>query len=75
MSERYPLALWSHDHLRDPVDERIEKTKLVAIPAGHARERKPGFDPALCFELEGDGRQAAGGGSGALGAVARSPGR
>ena len=50
--ERYQPALWIHGHMHDPVDERLGKTKLVANPAGYAHERKRGFDPALCIDLD-----------------------
>ena len=50
--ERYQPALWVHGHMHDPVDERLGKTRLVANPAGYAHERKQGFDPALCIDLE-----------------------
>ncbi len=50
--ERYQPALWIHGHMHDPVDERLGKTKLVANPAGYAHERKRGFNPALCIDLD-----------------------
>ena len=50
--ERYQPALWVHGHMHDPVDERLGKTRLVANPAGYAHERKRGFNPALCIDLE-----------------------
>ena len=50
--ERYQPALWVHGHMHDPVDERLGKTRLVANPAGYVHERKRGFDPALCIDLD-----------------------
>ena len=50
--ERYQPALWIHGHMHDPVDEQLGKTRLVANPAGYAHERKRGFNPALCIDLE-----------------------
>ena len=50
--ERYQPALWVHGHMHDPVDERLGKTRLVANPAGYAHERKRGFNPELCIDLE-----------------------
>ena len=50
--ERYQPALRIHGHMHDPVDERLGKTRLVANPAGYAHERKRGFNPALCIDLE-----------------------
>ena len=50
--ERYQPALWVHGHMHDPADERLGKTRLVANPVGYAHERKRGFDPTLCINLE-----------------------
>ena len=53
--ERFQPQLWVHGHMHDPVDERLGKMRLIANPAGYPHERKQGFDPALCIDLEATG--------------------
>ena len=53
--ERYQPALWVHGHMHDPVDERLGKSRLVANPAGYTHERKRGFYPEFCIELDATG--------------------
>ncbi|MFC3283724.1 metallophosphoesterase [Litchfieldella rifensis] len=47
-----PMDLWVHGHVHDPVDLRIEGTRVIANPAGYPDEfESPLFVPDLVVEV------------------------
>ena len=41
LNGRYQPVLWIHSHMRDPVDEYLGRTRVVANPAGRTYHRRP----------------------------------
>ncbi len=38
--------------MHNPVDERLDETRLVFNPVGYPHESKQGFNPTFCIEIK-----------------------